>query len=74
MVAGVRIQEAEGFAPRGGIDYLIYAWQRKRILRARFVETGVINTHPPFPIFLSNKDGVCQPLWVVYLLDESGGQ
>ena len=26
MVAGVRIQEAEGFAPRGGVDYLIYAW------------------------------------------------
>ena len=49
MVAGVRIEEAEGFAPRGRIDYLVYARQRKRILWACLVETRIVNTHPPFP-------------------------
>jgi hypothetical protein len=26
MVAGIYVKEAEGFAPRGRVDYMIYAW------------------------------------------------
>ena len=74
MVAGVGIKEAEGFAPRGRVDYLVYARQRKRILWARFVETRVVNTHPPFPTLLLYKNGIGKPLWVVHFLDESGRQ
>ena len=74
MVPGVRIKEAEGFAPRGRVDYLVYAWQRKWILWACFVEAHIVNTHPPFPALLSYKDGIGQPLWVVYFPDESGGR
>ena len=55
---GLRIKEVEGFAPRGRVDYLVYARQRKRILWARFVETHVVNTHPPFLTLLSYKNGI----------------
>ena len=62
MVPGVRIKEAEGFAPRGRVNYLIYAWQRKQILRACLIEAGVVNTHSTFPTFLFYKNGIGQPL------------
>jgi hypothetical protein len=29
MVPRVCIEEAEGFEPRGRVNYLVYAWQRK---------------------------------------------
>ena len=58
MVPGVRIKEAEGFIPQGRVNYLVYAWQRKWILWARFVETRIVNTHPPFPALLSYKNGI----------------
>ena len=74
MVAGVRIKEVEGFATRGRVDYLVYAWQRKHILWARLVETRIVNTHPPFPTLFSYKNGIGQSLWVVHFLDESGRQ
>ena len=38
MVHRVRIKEAEGFASRGRVDYLVYAWQRKQILWACLVK------------------------------------
>ena len=58
MVSRVRVKEAEGFAPRGRVDYLVYMWQWKQILWARFVETYVIDTHPPFPalFFAQGRD------------------
>ena len=74
MVPRVCIKEAQGFAPQGQVDYLIYAWQRKQILRACLIEAGVVNTHSPFPAFLFYKNGIGQPLWVVYFLDETGNQ
>ena len=58
MVPGVRIKEAEGFAPRGRVKSLVYARQRKRVLWACLVETRVVNTHPPFPTLLSYKNGI----------------
>jgi hypothetical protein len=36
-----------------------------------FVETGVVDTHPPFAAFLFHQHGVGQPLRVVYLPDEA---
>jgi hypothetical protein len=71
MVPGVGVEEAEGFAPRSRIDDLIYAWQRERILWARFVETGVVDTHPPLVVLLFHLHGVGQPLGVVNLPDET---
>ena len=58
MIPGVRIKEAEGFAPRGRINYLVYARQRKWILWACFIETHIVNTHPPFPtlFFVQERD------------------
>ena len=32
--------------------------------------TSVVNTYSPFPALLSYKDGIGQPLWVVYFPDE----
>ena len=58
MVPGVRIKEAEGFAPRDRVDYLVYAWQTKWILWACLVETRIVYTHPPFPALLSYKNGI----------------
>jgi hypothetical protein len=58
MVLGVRIKEAEGFAPQGSVDYLVYVRQRKWLLWARFVEPRAINTHPPFPALLSYKNRI----------------
>jgi hypothetical protein len=74
MVPRVRIKEAKGFAPRGRVDYLVYARQRKWVLWARLVETRVVNTHSPFPTLFSNKNGIGQPLGVIYLLDEFSRQ
>jgi hypothetical protein len=71
MVPGVGIEKAEGFAPCCRIHNLIYAWQRKRILRARFVETGVVDTPSPFAALFLQQHRVGQPLGVVYLPDEA---
>jgi hypothetical protein len=35
------------------------------------VEISVINTHPPFIILLSYKDGISYPLWMDYFFNES---
>ena len=58
MVPGVCIKEVEGFAPRDGVNYLVYAWQRKWILWACFVEASIINTHSPFPALFPNKNRI----------------
>ena len=70
VVSRVGIKETEGFAPRRRVNYLIYVWQRKRILWARLVKTRVVNAHSPLPTLLSHKK-VPQPLGVVDFLDEA---
>jgi hypothetical protein len=50
---------------------LVYAWQREWILWAHFVETDVVDTHPPLAILLLHQHGVDQPLRVVNLSDET---
>jgi hypothetical protein len=70
LVPGVRIEKTEGFTPNCRIDYLIYARQRKRILGTCLVKARVVNTHPPFLIFLLYKYRVSKPLRLEYFSDE----
>jgi hypothetical protein len=70
VVPGVRIKKTEGFTPNCRIDYLIYARQRKQILGTCLVKARVVNTHPPFLIFLLYKYRVSKPLGVEYFSDE----
>jgi hypothetical protein len=71
MVPRIGAEKAEGFTPYGQVHNLIYARQREWILRTRFVETGVVDAHPPFAALLFHQHGVGQPLGVVYLFDEA---
>jgi hypothetical protein len=67
VVPGVRIEKTEGFAPSCRINYLIYARQRKQILRTCLVKAWVVNRHPTFLILLLYKYRVSKPLRVEYL-------
>ena len=40
VIARVGIQKGEDFTTRGGVDYLVYAWQGKVILWTCFVEAS----------------------------------
>jgi hypothetical protein len=46
--------------------------QTEGVLRAVFVEIGVINVHSPFIILFSNKNQVGKPLRVIHLFDKAG--
>jgi hypothetical protein len=59
MVPGVGIKEAKQLTPSGRINNLIDAWQRKRNFRTCFIKTGVVYTHPPFPIVFLYYYRVC---------------
>jgi len=74
VIARVGIQKGEDLATRGGVDYLVYAWQRKVILWTRFVEASIINAHSLLPGLLFNKNGIGKPVRVEYLSDEPGCQ
>jgi hypothetical protein len=58
------------FAPCGRVDHLIDAWQWVGHLGTSLVHARVI--HAPRPVLLPHKNGVCYPLKVEHLLDESG--
>jgi hypothetical protein len=68
------MQKREDFASRCGIDYLVYARQRERILGTRLVKASIVNTHSPFPILLLYKDGIGKPVRVIHFLDETSCQ
>ena len=70
MIARVGIQKGEDLATQGGVDYLVYAWQRKVILWTCFVEASIINAHSPFLSLLFNKNRIGKPVRVEYLSDE----
>ena len=74
MIARVGIQKGEDLTTRGGVDYLVYARQRKVVLWTRFVEASIINAHSPFPGLLFDKNGIGKPVRVEYLSDKSGYQ
>jgi hypothetical protein len=41
------------------------------VFRAVLVEISVVNTHSPFIILFSYKNGIGHPLWMDYFLNES---
>jgi hypothetical protein len=47
MVTREGIQEAKEITRDGGVDDLIYPWERVRIFRAGFVETGEVHAEAP---------------------------
>jgi hypothetical protein len=54
LVTRIGMKETQKLAPRSGIHNLIDSWQRKKNFGTCFIQTGVIFTHPPFPILLLN--------------------
>ena len=58
MITRVGIQKEEDLATRDGVNYLVYAQQRKMILWTRFVEANIINAHSPFLGLLFDKNGI----------------
>ena len=62
VVTRIGIQKRQQLASGCGVNHLIYLMQRKRILGAGFVETGVINAQAPLGILLRYKDRVGKPL------------
>ena len=64
MIDLERIQEAQQITLGGGVDDLVDAWKRERILGAGLVEVGEVDTHALLPAFLRHNNGVFQPLGV----------
>jgi hypothetical protein len=52
MIAKVAVEEREHNAASPGVDDLVDAWERERVLRAVSIEIGIIHTHPPFIVIL----------------------
>jgi hypothetical protein len=59
-------------AASSGINDLVYTRQAEGVLRAMFVEIGVINAHPPFIILFPYKNWVGKPLRMIHLFDKAG--
>ena len=74
MIARVGIQKGEDLTTQGGVDYLVYARQRKVILWTCFVEASIINRHSPLSSLLFNKNRIGKPVGVEYLSNKSGCQ
>ena len=72
VIALVGIQKGDDLATRSGVDYLVYARQRKVILWTCLVESSIINAHSPFSGLFPDKDGIGEPVGVKNLPDESG--
>ena len=67
VVAKVCIQEAMDIMASCPILQPVDAGERVRVLRARLVEVGVVNTHPPLVVSLGDHDYIGQPGSVVGL-------
>jgi hypothetical protein len=52
MVARVAVEEGEQDAASRRVDDLVDAWEREGVLRAVFIEIGILHTHPSFIIIL----------------------
>ena len=74
VIARVGIQKGEDLTTQGGVNYLVYARQRKVILRTSFVEANIINAHSLFLGLLFNKNKIGKPVGVEYISDEFGCQ
>jgi hypothetical protein len=67
MITGEGIQEAKEVAAGGGVDDLIYPWERIRILRTGFVETCKVHAEAPTAISLWDNHRIGNPGGVGYL-------
>lgn len=56
------------------MDHLDDTWDGEWILWACLVQAGIIDTHPPFPTFLSNEYKLGHPFGVVDFSDESSSE
>jgi hypothetical protein len=67
MIAREGIQEAKEVTACGGVDDLIYHWERIRILGTGFVETCEVHTEAPTAISLWDNHRIGNPGGVRYL-------
>jgi hypothetical protein len=72
MITGEGIQEAKEVAAGGGVDDLIYPWERIRILRIGFVETCKVHAEAPTTIILWDDHRIGDPGGVGYLAYQLG--
>jgi hypothetical protein len=72
MITGEGIQEAKEVAASGGVDNLIYPWERIRILRTGFVKTCEVHTEAPTAISLWDNHRIGNPGGVGYLAYQLG--
>jgi hypothetical protein len=67
MIDGEGIQEAKEVTAGGGVDYLIYPWERIRILGTGLVETCEVHVEEPTAIRLWDNHRIGNPSGVGYL-------
>jgi hypothetical protein len=72
MITREGIQEAKEVAAGGGVDDLIYPWERIRILRTGFVETCKVHAEAPTAISLWDDHRIGDPSGVGYLAYQLG--
>lgn len=62
VVTGVSVQEAQEFTACRRVDQLVDVGQRETIPRARLVQGGEVDAHPPLAVSLLDEDRVREPL------------
>jgi hypothetical protein len=67
MIAGESIQEAKEVAASGGVDELIYPWERIRILGTGLVETCEVHAEAPTAVCLWDNHRISNPGGVGHL-------
>jgi hypothetical protein len=72
MIAGEGIQEAKEVTACGGVNDLIYTWERVRILRTCLVETSKLWEEAPTAISLWNDHRISNPCGLSYLAYQLG--
>jgi hypothetical protein len=72
MIAGEGIQEAKEVAAGGGVDDLIYPWERIRILGIGFIETCKVYTEAPTAVSLWDNHRIGNLGGVGYLAYQLG--
>jgi hypothetical protein len=72
MITGEGIQEAKEVAAGGGVDDLIYPWERIRILGTGLVETCKVHAEAPTAISLWDNYRIGNPGGVGYLAYQLG--
>jgi hypothetical protein len=72
MITGEGIQEAKEVAAGGGVDDLIYPWERIRILRTGFVETCKVHAEVPTAVSFGDNHWISNPGGVGYLAYQLG--